>query len=119
MKNFTYTLLAAFLCAFATTVSAQNIVINELLASNSSSIQDENGSHEDWIELYNKGAATVNLQGYGLSDDAALLYKWTFPNVSILPGQYLLIWASDKNRSVAGSPLHTNFKISKSKSKIR
>jgi hypothetical protein len=27
-------------------------------------------------------------------------------------GQYLIVWCSDKNRSVAGQPLHTNWKIS-------
>ncbi|WP_166426964.1 CotH kinase family protein, partial [Flavobacterium psychrotolerans] len=93
---------------------AQNIVLNEVLASNTSSIKDEDDSYQDWIELHNKGSVSVNLLGYGLSDDALLLFKWTFPNVSVAPGQYLLIWASDKNRSVAGSPLHTNFKISAS-----
>lgn len=93
-------------------LSAQNIVINEILTSNGNSITDEDGSHEDWIELYNTGANPVNLLGFGLTDDSLLLYKWTFPNVNLNPGQYLLVWASDKNRAIAGSPLHTNFKIS-------
>jgi uncharacterized repeat protein (TIGR02543 family) len=72
---------------------------------------DEDGSYQDWIELYNNGASTLNLSGYGLSDDATILFKWAFPSVSIAPGEYLLVWASDKNRTVAGSPLHTNFKL--------
>ncbi|WP_298222167.1 putative Ig domain-containing protein, partial [Flavobacterium sp.] len=95
-------------------LQAQNIVINEVLASNTVSIQDEDSSHQDWIELYNAGASSVNLLGFGLSDDPLLLYKWTFPNVSLGAGQYLIVWASDKNRSVPGNPLHTNFKISAS-----
>ncbi len=112
MKNCAFGILAFLLFAFSQKSVAQNIVINEVLSSNTSSVQDEDGSREDWIELYNKGLTSVNLLGYGLSDDGTLLFKWTFPNVSIAPGQYLLIWASDKNRSVAGNPLHTNFKIS-------
>ncbi|MBC7607438.1 MAG: CotH kinase family protein, partial [Burkholderiales bacterium] len=111
MKTITLSLLF-LLVLLGNTTAAQNIVINEILASNSTSIQDEDGSHEDWIELYNKGAVSVNLLGYGISDDALLLYKWTFPSVSIAPGQYLIVWASNKNRSVTGNPLHTNFKIS-------
>jgi len=112
MKKITFLVLS--LLVYCNTVSAQNIVINEVLASNTTSIQDEDGSKEDWIELYNKGAASVNLAGYGLSDDVLIPYKWTFPNVTLAPGQYLIIWASDKNRSVAGNPLHANFKISAS-----
>ena len=114
MKKITYLLYAYFLFAFHSTVFSQNIVINEILASNTTSIQDADGSHEDWIELHNKGAVSVNLLGYGISDDVLLPYKWIFPNVSIAAGQYLIVWASDKNRAVAGSPLHTNFKISAS-----
>jgi uncharacterized repeat protein (TIGR02543 family) len=98
--------------AVTNSVLSQNIVINEILSSNSFSNMDEDGSYQDWIELYNNGATTLNLSGYGLSDDATILYKWTFPSVSIAPGEYLLVWASDKNRTVAGSPLHTNFKLS-------
>ncbi len=97
--------------AITNSVLSQNIVINEILSSNSFSNMDEDGSYQDWIELYNNGATTVNLSGYGLSDDATILFKWTFPSVAIAPGEYLLVWASDKNRTVAGSPLHTNFKL--------
>ena len=97
--------------AITNSVLSQNIVINEILSSNSFSNMDEDGSYQDWIELYNNGATTENLSGYGLSDDATILYKWTFPSISIAPGEYLLVWASDKNRTVAGSPLHTNFKL--------
>lgn len=108
MKNLFNLLL--FL-AITNSVLSQNIVINEILSSNSLSNMDEDGSYQDWIELYNNGATTENLSGYGLSDDATILYKWTFPSVSIAPGEYLLVWASDKNRTVVGSPLHTNFKL--------
>lgn len=114
MKKITHLFyLCLFICS-SKAVFSQNIVINEILASNTNSIQDEDSSRQDWIELYNSGATAVNLLGFGLSDDPLLPYKWTFPNVSLGAGQYLIVWASDKNRSVAGNPLHTNFKISAS-----
>ena len=112
-KLITFSLFLLFIF-FTTTSSSQNIVINEILTSNTISNTDEDGTHQDWIELYNNGTTSINLSGYGLSDDVTLLNKWVFPNVSLLPNQYLLIWASDKNRTVPGSPLHTNFKISSS-----
>ena len=111
MKKNTFWTLTVLVVLSMNPLFAQNIVINEILTSNTSSITDEDGSHEDWMELYNNSAVPVSLLGYGLTDDPLLLFKWTFPNVTLNPGQYLLVWASDKNRTVVGSPLHTNFKI--------
>ncbi|ESU26194.1 hypothetical protein FSS13T_11850 [Flavobacterium saliperosum S13] len=82
-----------------------------MLSSNTTVNQDEDGNYEDWVELYNYGGVAVNLNGFGLSDDVALPHKWSFPAVTLNPGQYLLVWCSDKNRTTPGSPLHTNFKI--------
>ncbi len=109
LKN-TYFFLLFFLLFFVPVHS--QVVINEFLSSNSTVNTDEDGTYQDWVELYNTGATAVNLNGYGLSDDATLPYKWTFPNVSMPAGSYLLVWCSDKNRATPGSPLHTNFKLS-------
>lgn len=88
------------------------LVINEVMASNAAAVSDEDGDFEDWIELYNAGNTVVDLSDYGLSDDPDSLFKWTFPQRSIAPNSFLLVWASDKNRTQPGNPLHTNFKIS-------
>lgn len=86
-------------------------IISEFLAINDSGIQDENGNRSDWVELYNPTASDVNLDGYFLTDDAADLDKWRFPAVTLPSGGYLVVWASAKDRAVAGSPLHTNFNL--------
>ena len=56
------------------------------------------------------------LQGYRLSDSrepASAGDTWAFPaGASLAPGQYLLIFASGKDRSNPGAPLHTSFKLS-------
>ncbi len=85
--------------------------VNEFMAKNNTSVVDEDGAHSDWIEVFNAGAEQVNLEGWYLTDDATRLGKWQFPAVSVEPGGFLLIWASDKNRRVPGAPLHTNFKL--------
>ncbi|PYK01825.1 MAG: hypothetical protein DME23_03230 [Verrucomicrobia bacterium] len=77
---------------------AQSIVINEMMTANSRTLLDENGDSPDWIELYNPGAAPVRLTGYGLSDDPALPFKWTFRDATIEPGSFLLVFASGKDR---------------------
>jgi hypothetical protein len=112
MKKITPFFITMLLFFLSQTVTSQNIVINEVLASNSNINQDEDDSYQDWVEIRNNGAASVNLTDFGLSDDATMPFKWTFPNVSIGAGQYLLIWCSDKDRANAGEPLHTNFKLS-------
>lgn len=112
MKKITLFLASVFLLAAAPKALAQELVINEIVTSNTSINTDEDGEYQDWVELYNNSALSVNLAGYGLTDDAAVPFKWTFPAVTMNPGTYLLIYCSDKNRTVVGQPLHTNWKIS-------
>jgi len=91
---------------------AQSVIINEVMASNSFTLADEDGDYEDWIELHNIGTETVYLQGWFISDDYENPTRWVFPDVSIAPGEFLLIWASNKNRADPSGELHTNFAIS-------
>lgn len=102
----------SLLALFSNLSHAQNVVINEIITSNSSVNTDEDGSYEDWVELYNTSDVAVNLLNYGLSDNPSVLFKWVFPEVLIQPGEHLLIWCSNKNRTNPESPLHTNFAIS-------
>ncbi len=94
-------------------VNGQNVLINEFMAKNNTTIHDEDGEYSDWIELYNASNSTINLLNYSLSDDNNNLDKWIFPEISILPNSYLLVFASEKNR-LDTTELHTNFKISSS-----
>ncbi|MBT4484895.1 MAG: hypothetical protein HOC71_14585, partial [Candidatus Latescibacteria bacterium] len=73
-------------------------LINEVMSSNASTIQDEDGDYSDWIEIYNPGDSPIDLAGYGLSDRADDPFKWVFPSCIINPGQYLLVFASGKDR---------------------
>ncbi len=104
--------LMALPCA-ALGLRAQAVVITEFLAENRDGLLDEDGDSSDWIEIQNQGAVTVNLDGWHLSDDAGDLRQWRFPPVELLPGGYLLVFASGKDRAVAGSQLHTNFRLDK------
>ena len=91
-------------------VFSQDIVINEILSDNMSGIIDDYGDHSDWIEVYNTSNSTINLQGYYLSDKKDDPLKWKFPNVSIVSGGYVLVFAS-KSPSTANQ-IHANFKLS-------
>ena len=79
-------------------LASQEIQINEVVSSNSVYL-DEDGDSPDWIEIYNYGNSSLSLENWRLSDDENLLDKWFFPNISIEPNDYLLVWASSKDRS--------------------
>jgi|GEM_PF-1020404 len=93
--------------------AAQSIVINEFLASNQNIIADEDGDYSDWIELYNAADQSIDLTGYSLTDDSNIPQRWIFPSLSLAPGDFLLIWASGKDRPYL-KELHTNFKLKNS-----
>lgn len=80
------------------------------MSSNATTIQDEDGDFSDWIEFYNASEFSVNLNGYTISDDPEEPAKWIFPSLTLQPGGFLLVFASDKNRYDT-TELHTNFKI--------
>lgn len=82
------------------------------MASNTRTIADEDKSHEDWIELRNPGSAPVDLAGWGLANNRRRDRRWVLPATNLPAGGHLLIWASGKNRRVAGRPLHTDFRLS-------
>src|SRR5688572_7720021 len=99
-------------CADPVPASAQ-VVISEFLTSsqNEQGIRDEDGALEEWIEIHNRGSEIVNLGGWALTDDPSDTNKWRFPNRILAPNEYLVIFASAKNRT-NGPQLHTNFKLS-------
>ena len=103
MRTFLFLLLSCNL------IFSQNIIINEVLTSSTSFI-DEDNEASDWIELFNQSNNLINLEGFYLSDDENNLTKWQFPNLSLNPNSYLLIYCSGKDKK--SNEIHTNFKIS-------
>ncbi|MFO1498751.1 MAG: lamin tail domain-containing protein [Verrucomicrobiota bacterium] len=88
------------------------LMISEFMADNDNSIHDEDGDSSDWIEIFNNGTSAASLNGYYLTTRSNVL-QWRFPNVSLLPNGYLVVFASEKNRTNASGRLHTNFKLDK------
>lgn len=86
-----------------------DLVINEFMADNESTVADQDGEYDDWIEFYNNGESNINLVGYFLSDDSSEPDKWAFPDTVIYAGDYLIVWA-DKDNEQEG--LHADIKLS-------
>jgi hypothetical protein len=92
---------------------ASHLVISEIVADNESGLMDEDGAFPDWLEIFNPTASAINLLGYYLTDDKSEPLGWAFPNITLGPGEHLVVFASGKNRVVAGAPLHTDFDLDK------
>ncbi|HIJ70435.1 MAG TPA: hypothetical protein HPP87_03625 [Planctomycetes bacterium] len=88
----------------------ENLVISELMASNSTTIEDPNdpGKYEDWLEIHNATNQVINMGGMFLVDGRN---TWKIPSgITIKPGEYKLFWADSEPEQ---GRMHTNFQLSK------
>jgi len=92
-------------------IISANIVINEFMADNMTTIADPSGEYDDWIELYNPTSTSISLTGRYLTDkkDNLTKYQFTQPNLVLNPSEYLLIWCDEQQEQQG---IHTNFKLS-------
>jgi len=92
-----------------TPISVGDLVINEIMATNTSIVADQNGEYDDWIELYNNSNSNLSTGGLYLSDDTNNLMKWPLPDEVINSDDYLIVWADEDNTQ---DGLHANFRLS-------
>jgi hypothetical protein len=93
----------------------EGIIINEFMASNTS-YADENGSLNDWIELYNTNEFPVNIGGLYITDSLGNPAKYRIPSHSpelttIQAKDYYILVADNKE---VDEVHHVNFKLSRS-----
>lgn len=92
------------------TITPGDLVINEIMASNETTVADQDGEYDDWLELYNNSSEVLSLDNLYLSDDPTDLLAWQFPNgLTIEPNSYLIVWC-DKDEDQEG--LHADLKFS-------
>lgn len=91
-------------------VTQAPVQITELMPANKSCLLDADGDFSDWIELCNVSSVSCDLGGYYLSDDGDDLLKWQFPPVILAPGERVVVFCSDKDRT--DGALHANFSLS-------
>ena len=98
-----------------TQTKGQTLLINEFMASNETTIADNAGEFDDWVEIYNYGTSSIDVGGMLLSDDdPAPEDFWeipdTDPSITTIPaGGYLIIWCDDDESQ---GILHADFKLS-------
>ncbi|MBL7965315.1 MAG: CotH kinase family protein [Flavobacteriales bacterium] len=91
-------------------VPVASVVVNEIMASNLSTVVDDAGQYEDWIELHNPGTSPVDMGLWFVSDTYNNPYKWRIPVGTVIPPNgYLILWADEDESE---GLYHTNFKLS-------
>lgn len=88
---------------------ADKIKISELMVKNDATLLDSDGEFSDWFELVNTSDSPVSLAGWRVSDGEDKS-GWSFPDVTIDAGGYLLVFASSKEST--GTELHASFSLS-------
>lgn len=90
------------------------LFVNEVLASNTTTLADEQDEYDDWFELYNASGDSLNVGGLCFTDDDDEPCRWQLPlhfpvQTTLPPHGFLLLWAD-------GQPgqglLHADFKLS-------
>ncbi|WCJ58941.1 lamin tail domain-containing protein [Fontisphaera persica] len=109
--------LSLWAAGIALMAQTPSLHINEFVCLNLPRVNDPNapvdmdGEYPDWLELKNNTGSPIDLTGYGLSDDPAQPGKWRFVGATLPANGYLLVFASGKNRAIAGVQPHTSFRL--------
>jgi len=93
----------------------ESLYINEVLVDNKNINTDSTGEYDDWIELYNAGSDTINLEGLYLTDDFTKPTKWKIPVIDsipfiISPDEYKIIWCDNEPQE---GQEHVGFSLNK------
>ena len=107
-------ILLGVVTATPAVVSADALVINEVMSSNSSVLADPQGEYDDWVEIYNNSDRAIDAGGMYLTDDLDNPSKWQIhadnPDVTTIePHGFLVIWVDGDEED---SGLHADFKLS-------
>ncbi len=95
-------------------VADLGLVINEIMASNDGTWVDEQGSVDDWIELYNRSQRPIRLAEFTLEGKSGSAVP--LPDVELAPGAVVLLWADDEPEQGA---LHLPLKLKKEGETLR
>ncbi len=97
----------------STSVDA-GIRLSEIVSDNISSYVAADGSMPDWIEIENAGSETVSLKNYALMADSNVGKLFVFPDVSLAPGEYMIVLADGTDVTVKNGELHAPFRLAAS-----
>ena len=97
--------------SFALTAAVSAAPYSPVFVSEALCVSDKDGDFKnDFIEIHNTSANAVSLSGYGLSKSAEGA-AFVFPDVTLAPGGYAVVYCSGKNVSKKGKTMQAAFKL--------
>ena len=88
-----------------------DLIINEVMNSNYKYLAQHGGRYYDWIELYNNGSSTINLEDYCLTTNINSVCMYKLPKAELKKGEYYIIMASGDENLSNKKYKHAPFKI--------
>jgi hypothetical protein len=85
--------------------------ISEFMADNEHTVTDVDGDYSGWVEIFNPTPNDLSLGNWFLTSSSNNLTQWQIPNVTVPANDYIVIFASGKNRTNITAELHTNFEL--------
>ena len=76
---------------------------------NKGNFKNQAGEYSCYIEIKNISDKSVNLDGYSLSNDESVSFKWQFPNTTLGSGDVIVVYTSGV--SSKEGELSTSFKL--------
>jgi spore coat protein CotH len=87
---------------------AGKLVISEIMADNDTTVADEKGDFDDWVEVTNRGTSPIDLGGYYLSDRPDDPWAFALPAGVLAPGGHTLVWCDNETGEGAA---HAPFRL--------
>ena len=95
-------------------LSAQNLVINEIMQSNVETIMDDIKEFPDsWVELYNPTEAAINLKDYKIGTKNKESKAWQLPDMEVAAGGYVIVYCDKEGKE--DNRLHADFRLESGK----
>lgn len=98
-----------FILLLQSAIGYGQVRLNEMQSSNSTTLGDNFGEYDDWVEIHNPTNDSIEIGGLVLKDQ---LDTWAIPTgdptTHLPPNGYILLWADDQEGQ---GVFHTNFKL--------
>ena len=100
-------------------LNTSGVYISEVLASNNEIATYTGAANGDYVELYNSSGVSVDLSGWGLSDNLGRGRKWQFPHGTFIgSGEYKVVLCDGDTAKNSPAELHASFRIGRLKDEI-
>lgn len=92
-----------------------DLVISEVMPSNSMYMRQSDAEYYDWVELYNGSDRAIDLSQYTISNDPEQRDLFRLPQQTLQPGEFVIIICSG-NTALTGEYIHAPFTLGRAES---